>query len=204
MSTIWDMIAAEREDLAGFLSGLAPDDWDKTSMCPRWRIRDVAAHVISGAKETPPRFIGHMFAAGFNFEKLSAGGIARESQVPVSEYCGILKSLARAKSYPAGAILGEALVHGDDIRRALGKPAVHPVEHLTTLADTYKKAGAPLNNKKRIAGLSLQATDTDWSTGEGPQVSGPIMSLVLAMSGRKIGLEGLSGPGLDTLRVRLA
>ena len=93
-------------------------------------------------------------------------------------------------------------MHGEDIRRALGAKGDHPADHLTTLAEVYKKTGAPLRAKKRIEGLKLQATDVGWSTGEGPEVRGPCMSLILGMVGRKAALADCEGPGLETLASR--
>ena len=37
----------EREDLAAFLATLTPPQWQAPSLCSQWRVRDVAAHVIS-------------------------------------------------------------------------------------------------------------------------------------------------------------
>jgi hypothetical protein len=48
----------------------------------------------------------------------------------------------------------------------------------------------------------LKATDTEWSHGSGPEVAGPIVSLVLAMTGRKAALDDLSGDGVAELRSR--
>ena len=93
-------------------------------------------------------------------------------------------------------------MHGEDIRRALGAKGEHPEEHLVTLAELYKKTGAPLRAKKRVAGLKLQATDVDWSTGEGPEVKGPCMSLILGMVGRTGALDDCEGAGVETLRTR--
>ena len=56
--------------------------------------------------------------------------------------------------------------------------------------------------KKRIAGLTLRATDTEWSTGSGPTVEGPAQQLLLAVAGRRPALDQLSGDGLATLRAR--
>ena len=72
-----------------------------------------------------------------------------------------------------------------------------------TLAEFYKKTGAPLRAKKRLAGLKLTATDVDWSTGDGPEVSGPAMSLILAMVGRAKALDDCTGAGRrDAARAR--
>ncbi len=59
-----------------------------------------------------------------------------------------------------------------------------------------------LGGKKRSTGLTLRATDTDWSAGSGPVVSGPAVSLVLAITGRTVALDDLSGDGLAALRSR--
>ena len=49
---------------------------------------------------------------------------------------------------------------------------------------------------------SSTATDAEWSHGTGPEVSGPILSLVMAMTGRKAPLDDLTGDGVATLRSR--
>ena len=50
--------------------------------------------------------------------------------------------------------------------------------------------------------LTLRATDADWSHGTGPEVKGPILSLVMAMTGRKAADDDLAGDGVATLRSR--
>jgi hypothetical protein len=59
-----------------------------------------------------------------------------------------------------------------------------------------------IGGTNRVAGSTLQATDTDWSHGSGPVVSGPARALMLATTGRKAALDELGGPGLETLRAR--
>ena len=41
-----------------------------------------------------------------------------------------------------------------------------------------------IGSKNRIAGLALSATDDDWQHGQGDAVEGPLLSLLLAMTGR--------------------
>jgi hypothetical protein len=74
---------------------------------------------------------------------------------------------------------------------------------VTRVIDLYTRSGAIIGGKKRVAGLTLKATDADYSTGSGPVVEGPAVALLLAASGRRAGLDGLSGPGADTLRSRV-
>ena len=99
-------------------------------------------------------------------------------------------------------MLGEIVVHGEDIRRPLALEHETPEAALVAVADNYKKTNILIGAKRRIAGLQLQATDTAWSHGAGPQVSGPLVALVLAMSGRAGALADLRGDGVEVLRAR--
>ena len=71
-----------------------------------------------------------------------------------------------------------------------------------TVADFYKGSNLLIGSKNRIDGLTLRATDADWSHGTGPEVSGPILSLVMAMTGRKAADDDLTGDGVAALRSR--
>src|SRR4051794_35589568 len=51
------MVRAEREDLAHLLAELTPDQWDHPTLCSGWRVRDVAAHVISYDDLSFPRAV---------------------------------------------------------------------------------------------------------------------------------------------------
>jgi len=37
----------EREDFAELLAGLSQQQWEQPSLCERWRVGDVVAHVLS-------------------------------------------------------------------------------------------------------------------------------------------------------------
>jgi len=70
------------------------------------------------------------------------------------------------------------------------------------VADFYKNSNLIIGTKRRIEGLALRATDTGWSHGTGPEVSGPMLALLMAMTGRKAAASELSGEGLATLQAR--
>jgi uncharacterized protein (TIGR03083 family) len=103
---------------------------------------------------------------------------------------------------PADTWLGETIVHSEDIRRPLGIKHAYPTEAVVRVAEFYQGSNLLIGSKRRIAGLALRATDTAWAHGAGPEVSGPILSLVLAMTGRKAPLEDLEGDGVAELRTR--
>ena len=67
-------------------------------------------------------------------------------------------------------------------------------------AEDHGPGSLLIGSKSRIAGLTLRATDANWSHGTGPEVSGPILSLVMAMTGRKQADDDLAGEGVATLR----
>ena len=67
---------------------------------------------------------------------------------------------------------------------------------------TDKGSNLIIGFKRRIVGLPLHATDTDWSDDSGPAVSGPILALMLAMTGRKTAASQLSGEGVALLQGR--
>jgi hypothetical protein len=49
----------------------------------------------------------------------------------------------------------------------------------------------------------LIATDTEWSVGDGPEIRGPILAILLLLTGRTAGYTDLAGPGAAALRATL-
>jgi uncharacterized protein (TIGR03083 family) len=98
--------------------------------------------------------------------------------------------------------LGETIVHAEDVRRPLGVRHDYDAAALARVAEFYGRSNLILGGRKRVAGLTMRASDADWTAGSGPEVSGPLVSLVLATAGRKQALDDLSGPGVEILRSR--
>jgi uncharacterized protein (TIGR03083 family) len=202
---IWPVIHAERRALAADLRMLSSADWARSSLCGRWTVRDVVAHMTSGARLTPPAFFARLAASGFSFDRLQEKGVVgNKGGSPADTLAGFEAVLAsvRHPPGPADTWLGETIVHAEDIRRPLGIKRAYPAEAVVRVADFYRGSNLLIGSKRRIAGLALRATDTDWSHGTGAQVSGPVLSLVLAMTGRKAALEDLEGDGVPALRAR--
>jgi uncharacterized protein (TIGR03083 family) len=201
----WPIIHAERKALLADLEGLSDAQWDSPSQCAGWTVRDVVSHMAAAAKVTPGSFFPGMIASGFRFNTFQQKGIANNRGASPAETMANFADRLTATTHPPGPVdtmLGETVLHSEDIRRPLGISHTYPTEALTRLADFYKKSNLIIGSKKRVAGLSLRATDTDWSTGSGPEVSGPMLSLVLAMTGRKAALGDLSGDGVAVLKER--
>lgn len=103
---------------------------------------------------------------------------------------------------PPQTVLGETVIDSEDIRRALGIHHSYPTDAVVQVADFYKGSNLILHSKNRIAGVALRATDADRAYGSGPEVTGPILSLLMAITGRKAALDDLRGEGVATLRSR--
>ena len=202
----WPLIHAEREALAADLATLTGEQWATRSLCTDWTVRDVLGHMTATAKMTPPKFFASFAGAGFKFNNMTAKGVAAEATPSPAAGLANFRDHLKDTTHPPGPVesmLGEAVIHSEDIRRPLGITREYPPEALVRVAQFFQGSNMIVGAKGRIADLTLRATDTDWSTGTGPEVTGPQLSLVLAMTGRSAALADLSGDGLDTLRSRM-
>ncbi|TXS13029.1 hypothetical protein EAO68_21105, partial [Streptomyces sp. wa22] len=101
---------------------------------------------------------------------------------------------------PLDSRLVEEIVHGEDIRRPLGIVRSYPEEAVVRSLRLQVRTPASFGGAREIvAHTRLTASDADLSIGEGPEVSGPVLSLLLAVSRRRVALDDLDGPGLAAL-----
>jgi len=201
----WPVIHAERKALAADLQGLTDDQWSSASLCSRWTVRDVTAHMTATAKITPPAFAAKLAASGFKLARLQDKDIAVERGSSPADTLARFEAIETSVKHPPGPVeswLGETIVHSEDIRRPLEIRHEYPADAVLRVADFYAGSNLIIGAKRRIEGLTLRATDATWSHGSGPEVSGPVLSLVLAMTGRQAVLGDLSGDGVATLRTR--
>lgn len=202
--SLMDMAFEERSDLAAFLQTLTPDEWDATSLCDKWTVKDVVAHVVSYEELN---FIGLV-------KRFAKGWVVRANEVGVKEFSSMspddLMNFLRRHLRPQGLTAGfggmialvDGTVHHQDIRRALGHPRTVPVDRLERILPLVP--GNPrLGAGRRIRGLRLQATDVDWQHGSGPEVKGTGEALLMAMTGRQVALKELTGPGQATMAQRM-
>ena len=152
MPDLMPMVHAERQSLSDFLDTLTPDQWTAPTCCTKWNVQDLVGHLTAAGNITAPHFIGGFIMTGFNFDKFVEGDLRRYSTGSPAEVKARYDKIIDSNRKPPGpsyVALGEVMVHGEDIRRPLGAHGDHPAEHLVTLAEMYKKTGAPLRAKKR-------------------------------------------------------
>lgn len=203
----WPMIEADRRALSGYLSGLSADEWKQQSLCADWTVEEVVAHMLVIPTVSKGKIFLNFLRSGFNLDRFSAKMVDRiTSENSPEQLASALGEAAGARNTPPGlkplGILSEVLVHAGDISEAVGKPLAFPTDHYVAGLDYLKDVQPALGSRKRIEGLHLDATDADWSHGEGPLVEGTAQHLTLAVTGRKAVLDHLSGDGVDTLRGR--
>lgn len=196
----------ERADLAELLAGLTPQQWDGPTLCDRWRVRDVVAHMFSFDDLGKAALVGRFLRGGLNADRVNQIGVDAHADRTPDELLALVRSHLRPRGLTAafgGRIaLTDGLIHHQDIRRPLGLPRTIPDDRLWHALD-FGRTARPLGAKKRVEGLTLTATDIDWSGGTGPVVEGPAESLLMAMGGRRGIVGELSGPGLPTLAERI-
>jgi len=201
----WELIHAERANLAADLSQLTEQQWSTQSLCDLFTVREVLAHMTAGASLGPVRWMTGVIRCRFDFDRHNAMRLAEHLGATPAEtldrFRQVITSTTKAP-VPVLAMLGESVVHGEDIRRPLGIRRDHPIETLTALAEYYHGSDMPAMTKKRGRHLGLTATDGPFTAGDGPEVSGTTMALIMAMAGRAEYCDELSGEGVAALRER--
>jgi uncharacterized protein (TIGR03083 family) len=203
---VWSMIAGERTALAADLGSLTDPRWQTASLCGGWSVRDVLGHMTATAELTPGGFFAGIIGSGFSLEKMQAKDIAKQNDGSPADTLARFEASVDSTKHPPGPVdswLGEVVVHAEDIRRPLAIKHAYPSAAVTRVLDFYRKSNLIVGGKKRAAGLTLRATDADWSAGTGPEVAGPAISLALAITGRTPALADLSGDGVATLQQRM-
>lgn len=204
--TAWSLIHDARNSLASTIGDLTPEQWTTPSLCAGWTVGALAAHLLASAEQTPARFLGGMVRHGFRFGALMEHDVRARADLDPGQVAARLRLRTTTTNKPPAptvAMLGEVVVHGEDLRRPLGLAGPVDKEAADACLELYSGANFPVGGKRRVHGLRLTSNDTAWSHGDGPEVIGPAMSLLLAITGREVGLADLSGDGVPALRARL-
>ncbi|MEU0698804.1 maleylpyruvate isomerase family mycothiol-dependent enzyme [Streptomyces niveus] len=200
---VWPMVHAERAALIEDLAHLDDERWEEPSLCVEWTVHDVAAHLVDTARTTRLGFLIGLARARFDFDLQNARGVERERGSSPQETLERLRQVASRRSTPPAPLdsrLVEEIVHGEDIRRPLGLSHSYPREAVVRSLRLQARTPASFGGAKElVARARLTATDADISIGEGPEVRGPALSLLLAVSRRRVALDDLDGPGLTAL-----
>ncbi|WP_166907325.1 maleylpyruvate isomerase family mycothiol-dependent enzyme [Mycobacterium sp. DL440] len=204
---VFAVVADERRSIAALVEGLDADQLATPSLCAGWDVKTVAAHLISDFTDG---FWGFL-ASGVRHGNIDRGIDAlarRRAQASAAEIAGTLLSRADYRLSPpiTGPLSGltDVLVHGADMRIPLGLPHQPDPQHVARVLDFLtSRTQFGFFPQRRLRGIELHDEDTGRKWGEGRAVAGPGVAVMLAVCGRTVAFERLSGPGLPVLQSRL-
>jgi uncharacterized protein (TIGR03083 family) len=196
----------ERADLADLLTSLSPEQWDAPTLCEKWRVRDVVAHMFSYDELGTGALMGRFARGWFVLNRVNEIGVTQSTRRTPDELLALVKANLEPSGLPGyfGGLVAliDGMIHQQDIRRSLGIPRdIPPDRMLPTLQ--YALWAPAVRGAWRARGVRLVATDLDWSFGKGPEVHGPGEALLMTMGFRRGVVGELSGPGQPRLAQRI-
>lgn len=206
---LFAMTAVERRALADDLAALSPEQWAAQSLCAEWTVRDVAGHLTAAFLVSVPTLMLRIAKNLGNFNKAMSQVAKELGARPTDEIVATIRENAEHRFTPPGngpeAPLTDWIVHGQDIRRPLGLHRDFPVDALSVALQSTHAGLKGFVPKGRVAGLRYRATDLDWSggPGDGAALEGQAEAVLLAICGRPVALDDLTGDGVAVLRARL-
>jgi uncharacterized protein (TIGR03083 family) len=204
----WRTIEQQRLVIADLTGDLTDEQWESPSLCAQWRIRDVVAHIALTPQPPGPwgLLAGAVRARG-NFDNLNRDIALRHAERPTDDLVAELRQHASSRKRPVVTsypnLLFDTMVHGQDIAIPLGRDLAVSPEAAAVGASRVWNMGWPFRAKRRLRGFRLTATDTEWTVGDGADVRGPIVALLMLLTGRPAVLPRLTGDGLSQLNDKL-
>ena len=190
-------ITAERRQFSHILKELPHQDWDTASLCTGWRVREVVAHMTMPLRLSTPRFAVEMLRSRGNFTRMADRVARHDAQEPVNTLLDRWQANENTRWKPPGGGLQGALthdiVHGLDITIPLG--IAHPVREANLLT-VLDHATSPLSQKHfrlDLTGVRFEATDLDWTFGDGEPLHGAAHHLLMVLMNRKMPPGALTG-----------
>ncbi|MFE3103526.1 maleylpyruvate isomerase family mycothiol-dependent enzyme [Nocardia tengchongensis] len=205
----WRIIEQQRRAIAGLLADLTPAEWETPSLCADWRVREVAAHIaVTPDPPSPADLLRTMVRARGDYNRMIDDLTVRHARRPTAELVRQIRDNAASRRLPKLTnyrnILFDTIVHGQDIAIPLGRIIEVDPRAAAAGADTAAASGWPVWDRHRLDGIRLSATDIDWTHGSGSEIRGPILALLLLVTGRTAALDRVAGEGIPRLARQLA
>ena len=178
-------------------------------LCAGLSVRDVVVHIAAHIHGEPTsRQIGRVYVlSGFSVprteQRLDRWQRCLHAARSTDDIVGWLVEPLKTPDSPTQ--LSELVIHQQDVRRAIARPRTVDPDRLRVVLDFSLSRASHRSvdfAHRNARGLALVATDTEWTSGDGPEVTGPAEALLMAANGRTAALADLSGPGLATLTDR--
>ena len=196
--------AKARSDFADLLDSLTEEQLTGNTLCDNWTPMDVAGHLVSFVELGLPAMMFSMAKAGFNIDKAWAANAGKYKSMGRDAISAALREKGAKKApiptFSPGISFMDVAVHTQDVRRGLGIEGSLDEGVLRASLDwvtTHKQRKIHVD-PEAIDGLRLEATDMDWSWGEGALVSGPAEAILMAVNRRDTSAD-LTGDGVAKL-----
>jgi uncharacterized protein (TIGR03083 family) len=200
----WERVAAERGALVDLFAGLADDQWAVPSLCPGWTVKHVLAHLVSaldsGFGLRLKAAVAGRGRAPAVIEALTRAYLGRTPEELVATYSAHVDSHFAPPGLGWRSSLTDVMVHRMDVAVPLAIDPHRPPESWRPVLG-FLTSGIPMlgSIRSRRPKVSWRTTDLDWSTGSGPEVSGPADAIGITIAGREALLDRLEGAGVPLL-----
>jgi uncharacterized protein (TIGR03083 family) len=196
--------AEERRAQVALYGSLTDAQWDAPSLCAGWRVREVLAHTTMPFRYSGARVVRGVLAARGSFDRFADRAARRDAtELGSAELLTSLEdNVGFAWSPPGGGPLGALshdVIHGLDVSAALGIDDRHASPERCALVLSGLRPRQVRFFGVDLTGVRLQATDADWSHGEGEVVEGRAQDLLLAVCGRRQPPGRLTGAAAERL-----
>ncbi|MGO1510002.1 MAG: maleylpyruvate isomerase family mycothiol-dependent enzyme [Actinomycetales bacterium] len=173
MADTYELIVTERRRLADIFAGLTAEQWRAHSLCERWSVREVVAHMTAHLTRTEDEYMTAVIEAGGDMNTMLDGWARADATARSdADLLELYRSGVESRWEPGGGGLEGALshdvIHGLDITVPLGLPG--PATE--AVARVLQTAG-PMNLEffgVDLTGVRLEATDADAVVGNGARV----------------------------------
>ena len=197
-------VATDRRLVADFFDGLDDHQLATQSLCSAWTVRQVLGHLATPVTMSLRRFAVEVLRSRGSVANATVATAVRLAERPVGELTAALREHAESGVKRPMADLVDLAVHLRDCARPLGLTDDVGLDHWRAVLDWLPTTKAHLHVRLgTVDDLSFRASDQHWSWGTGPEVVGTSESLALALTGRTVVLDELSGRGAGELRRRL-
>jgi len=203
---VWDLVRTERRALVADLATLPAEQWETPSLAQGWTVHDVAGHLVTNARVTPFGLVVAMARAKGDFDRQNDAGVAGGRGDSPAQTLERLRAVTDRRTGPPTWLaplesrLVEEVAHGEDIRGAVGISRDYPTAAVVPAIRYQARTKDSLGGGRSLAErVTLVCEDADLRLGDGPELRGSALALLMVLTGRRHALESLHGPGLALL-----
>ena len=175
--------------LAEVLDGVPSTTWDRPSLCERWRVREVVAHLTTPTRWAPPDFMAEVQADGGDLGRTVDRLAEQDAALDPSDLVAALRDEHLHRWQPPGGgedgALIHAVIHALDVLVPLDLADGFPAAALLEVLDLLTTGAAASHFGVDVDDLALAANDLEWRFGGGEPVRADAAHLAVMLCGRR-------------------